>query len=86
MNTLGYWNECRIYVDIMTRGKLVAIVDFIFWSIRLSSRRGDEGVKKVDGAYCEFSQLGISLILIIKKLVQHSSNNQSIYSGSRIKQ
>ena len=43
----------RIYVDIMTGGKLliiqVANMDITYWSVRLSSRRVGEGLKGVDG-------------------------------------
>ena len=58
-------NGYIIYVDIMTAEKLssilVANMDIIYWSVRLSSRRGGDCVKGIDGADRYFIQILVSL-------------------------
>ena len=43
------------YVDILTGETLSSInFDLNYWLIRSSSKRGRDGVKKVDGGYLKF--------------------------------
>ena len=37
-----YIDGCRVYVDYMIGGKIVAKMDIIYCSVRLSSRRGGD--------------------------------------------
>ena len=44
----------------------------------LSSRRGRDEIKVVDGSYRYFSQLQVSFIRVNENMAQHPSNNISI--------
>ena len=58
-----FWNEFRIYVDIMTGEKLSSIylanMELIYRSVRSYSRGGD-GIEGVDRVHGYFSTLSVS--------------------------
>ena len=68
------WFKINTCVDIMTREILssiyVATMEFIYWSVRSSSKMGGDGLKRVEGGggYRYFSQLRVSLLSEIMKI------------------
>ena len=53
-------------------------MDLTYWSVCLFSRRGGNGVKKVDLGYRYYSQKRALLIRVYENLVQHPSNDITI--------
>ena len=66
-------------MDILTGKKLssikVANMDLIYWTVHLTSRRGEDWVKWMDMAYRYFSQREYHFIRVYKNLEQDPSNN-----------
>ena len=70
----------RGYIDM---GNLSSIqldnMYIIFWSVRSSSKRGGDGVKRVDGVSLFQSAASITLFIRVhENLVQRPRNNKSI--------
>ena len=78
-NSYGY-NLRGYNID---RGKFVVNVgcymNLIYWSVRSSRRRGEDGVKGVDWGIVILASFGYQLLH--ENLVQHPSNKRSIEIG-----
>ena len=59
MHNMWYFKRCKIYVDIMRGEKFTSTR--IYWSGRLSSRKGGDWVKEGDEGDRYFSPLQSSL-------------------------
>ena len=57
---------------------LGANMELIHWSVRLTSRRGEDGVKGMDGCIVILASCKYHFIRLHENMVQHPSNNISI--------